>query len=323
MNHEPDAPTLRSDERSGTAGGPARVVVAGASGFVGSHLCRHLARGGHAVVRLVRRPPDDSGREIEWDPQAGRLAPDAVAGLDAVINLAGENIASGRWSAAVKQRIRESRTATTGLLAQTMASVEGKPRVFVCASAIGFYGSRGDEVLTESAPAGSGFLADLSREWEEACEPARAAGVRVVNLRIGVVLSPAGGALAKMLPIFKMGMGGVIGSGNQWVAWIGLSDLLRVVEFVLAHDGLAGPVNAVSPNPVTNRQFTKAVGALVNRPTIVTLPAAGVKLTMGEMGVETLLASARVVPDRLESAGFRFEHPNLEDALRHEMSAKL
>lgn len=314
-------PDASSKQHAGSLDPRLRILVAGASGFIGTRLCRHLAHLGHQVVRLVRGKPDGSGGEIGWDPGAGRLAPDVMPRFDAVVSLAGENIAAARWSAAVKQRIRDSRIETAGLLARAMAAAEPRPNVFVCASAVGYYGDRGDAVLTEDAPPGDGFLAQVCHDWEQACEPARAAGVRVVNLRIGVVLSPAGGALAKMLPVFKVGMGGTIGSGNQWVGWIAMTDLLRVFGYVLENDSLAGAVNAVSPKPVTNRQFTKAVGAFLGRPTIVPLPASGVKLTMGEMGVEMLLASARVVPDRLESAGFAFKHASIEDALQHEMAA--
>jgi uncharacterized protein (TIGR01777 family) len=296
-----------------------RILVSGASGFVGTHMRQYLADAGHEVFQLVRREPDMSGRQIPWDPAAGKVDTARLGGFDALINLCGENIA-GRWNDAMKARIRNSRVKTTRLLAEAMASLErARPPVFVCASAIGYYGNRGNTILTEDSPPGRGFLADVCKQWEGAADPARAAGVRVVNLRIGVVLSPAGGALARMLPIFRVGMGAVVGSGHQWISWITLSDLLRVFEFVTANRSLSGPVNAVSPNPVTNRQFTKAVGRILNRPTLLPMPAAAVRLALGEMGVETLLASARIVPSRLEAVGFQFHHPDIEEALRYEL----
>lgn len=297
-----------------------RVAVSGGSGFVGTHLREYLTEAGDQVIQLVRRKPDPAAHEIGWDPAAGHVEAEALKGIDAIVHLSGENIAAGRWTTARKQRIRDSRVKTTELLAQTLAGLEAPPRVFVCASAVGYYGDRSGAVLTEDAPPGSGFLAEVCQQWEAACGPARAAGVRVVNLRTGVVLSPHGGALAKMLPVFRMGMGGVVGSGDQWLSWIALSDLLRVIEFVITNDGLSGPANAVSPNPVTNRQLTQAIGRVIKRPTLVPLPAVAVRLTMGQMGEETLLASSRVIPQRLQSAGFQFEHPELEEALRYEIS---
>jgi len=297
-----------------------RVLISGGSGFIGTRLRGYLSTAGHEVFQLVRREPEPGARQIRWDPAAGRIDATALEGFDAMVHLSGENIAQSRWTSAVKQRLRDSRVETTRLLAEAAAKLSRPPRVLVCASAIGYYGDRGEAVLTENDPPGEGFLAGVCREWEAAAEPARAAGIRVVNLRIGVVLSPAGGAMAKMLPIFNMGMGGTIGSGNQWVSWIALSDLLRAIDFAIANDGLSGPVNAVSPKPVTNRQLIKVIGKILNRPTIVPMPALAVRLSLGEMGKETLLASARVLPDKLQSAGFQFEYPDLEQAIRHELA---
>jgi hypothetical protein len=268
---------------------------------------------------LVRRPPARERGEIQWDPNAGRLDPESLAGVDAFVHLSGENVAVLRWTNAAKNRIRDSRVNSTHLLADAISRMRPLPRVLVVASAVGCYGNRGDELLTEDSPPGSGFLAGVCREWEAAAEPARAAGVRVVNVRIGIVLSSAGGALAKMLTPFRLGLGGVIGSGRQWMSWIALSDLVRAFEFTLNSSGLEGPVNAVSPQPVTNREFTKTLGAAVHRPTVMPIPASMLHLALGEMADETLLASTRVIPERLTAAGFAFEYPRLEDALRREM----
>jgi uncharacterized protein (TIGR01777 family) len=297
-----------------------RVLISGASGFIGTQLRRYLGEAGHEVSQLVRREPDADPHQIGWDPGARRIDRQALEGFDAMVHLSGENIAQGRWTPAIKQRIRDSRVETTRLLAETAAKLTKPPRVLVCASAIGYYGDRGEAVLTESDPPGKGFLAGVCQEWEAATEPARAAGIRVVNLRIGVVLSPDGGAMAKMLPVFKMGMGGTIGSGNQWVSWIALSDIVRAIDFVIASDGLSGPVNAVSPKPVTSRQLTKVMGKVLNRPTVVPMPALAVRLSLGEMGEETLLASAQILPEKLKSAGFEFEYADLEQAIRHELT---
>lgn len=313
MTHE-----TANDRSSVHPGAPQRILISGASGFLGSHLRAYLHDAGADVVQLVRRTPKPDGTEIGWNPNQGQLDGSQLSSFDAVINLSGESIAT-RWTNSVKERIRNSRVQTTRLLAQAIASATPRPRTFVCASAIGYYGDRGNEILTENVPPGRSFLAEVCREWEAATEPARAAGVRVVNLRIGVVLSPDGGALAQMLPPFRMGMGAVIGSGHQWLSWISLADLLRVFAFTLAEATLSGPVNAVAPNPVTNRTFTKTLGGILRRPTFVPMPAAAVRLTFGEMGVETLLASARVVPEKLEAAGFRFHFPDLESALRNEL----
>ncbi len=292
-----------------------KVIVSGSSGMVGSELAPALGRAGDEVLRLVRRPARDE-TELEWRPAEGPLQPARLEGLDAVVHLAGENIAAGRWTDARMRRIRESRVVGTRKLAESLAALERRPGVFVCASAIGFYGDRGAEVLTEDVPAGSGFLADVCRAWEEATGPASDAGIRVVQLRIGVVLSTAGGALARMLLPFRLGLGGRVGSGRQFWSWITTADLVGAIRHVLVTGSLHGPVNAVAPNPVTNYEFTKALGRVLGRPTVAPLPAPAARLLLGRMADELLLASARVVPRKLEESGFTFRHPELESALR-------
>lgn len=294
------------------------VVVAGAGGLVGSVLApRFRARGAH-LLRLVRRAPQAAG-EVGWDPVEGRLEREGLAGARAAVNLCGENVAAGRWTDERKRRMRRSRVDSTRLLARTLASLDPPPAVLVNASAIGFYGDRGDEELDESSAPGGGYLAELSQEWEAACEPAEKGGIRVVKLRIGIVLSRNGGALAKMLPLFRLGLGGRLGSGKQFWSWIGLHDLVRVIEFAVARESLSGPLNAVSPEPVRNAGFTRALGRALRRPTPFPAPAAAIRLAMGQMGREMLLSGARVSPRKLAEAGFRFEHPGLDSALAHEL----
>lgn len=265
-------------------------------------------------MRRASRPGAD---EAAWDPARGVLQPAAIEGADALVHLAGESVAAGRWTAARKARIRASRVDSTRLLAETAAGLGRRPRVLVCASATGFYGDRGDERLTEQSAPGRGFLAEVCREWEAAAEAARQAGIRTVHLRIGMVLSRAGGALAALLVPFRLGLGGVIGSGRQWMSWIALDDMVGVITHVLADERLAGPVNAVTPAPVTNAEFTRTLGRVLGRPTLVPLPALAARLLLGEMADEVLLASARVEPARLLASGFGFAHPTLEGALRH------
>ena len=293
-----------------------RVAVTGATGLVGSALVPALRAAGHRVDRVSRRPPEAGSTDIQWDPGRGQLDPRALEGVDAVVNLAGESIAARRWTESVKERIRRSRVAGTRLLAETLGRLTRRPQALVSASAVGYYGHRGDEPLTEESPPGSGFLAEVCREWEAAADPARAAGIRVVHPRLGVVLAGQGGALPRMALPFRLGVGGVIGSGRQYWSWIEAGDLVRVLELCLALDTLAGPVNAVAPVPVTNREFTRALGLVLRRPTLVPLPAPAVRLLLGEMGRALLLDSARVLPRRLERAGFRFRHPDPEAALR-------
>jgi uncharacterized protein (TIGR01777 family) len=294
-------------------------VISGATGLIGRALAAALAAARHDVVRLTRRPAPPRPDAIGWDPRAGRIDAAGLAGADAVVHLAGESVAGGRWTQARKRAIRESRTAGTHLLATALAGLSRPPRVLISASAIGYYGDRGDELLTEDSPPGSGFLAEVAQAWEAAADPARRAAIRVVHPRIGMVLAAHGGALATMVPIFRLGLGGVVGSGGQHVSWIGLGDLVEAIRFLLAADGIAGPVNAVAPHPVTNRELTRTLGRILRRPTLVPLPAFLVPVVFGEMGPALLLASARVRPARLQAAGFRFAHSTLERALRAEL----
>ena len=272
---------------------------------------------GYNAARLVREYSAVSQEDGFWDPAAGELDPDALEGVEAVVHLAGENIAAGRWNAVRKERIRESRVAGTKLLCSKLAEMPHPPKVLVCASAIGYYGDRGDESLPEDAPAGEGFLPDVCREWEAASSAAEHAGIRVVRLRIGVVLSPKGGALKKMLLPFKIGAGGKVGSGRQYMSWISIDDLTRVILHCIENDALSGAVNAVTPAPVTNKEFTKTLGRVLVRPTLFPLPPFAARLALGEMADALLLASAKVEPAVLKASGFEFEHSDLEEALRH------
>ena len=301
------------------------IAVTGSSGLVGTVLVAALAGRGDQVRRLVRtsassvepREVRDPQREIRWDPDGGQIDSAALEGVDGVVHLAGEGIADRRWNADVKHRILESRRAGTQLLCQSLARLQNKPRVLCSASAIGYYGDRGEQTVDESSPPGTGFLAEVCQAWESSTQPARDAGIRVVNLRIGVVLSRDGGALTKMLTPFKLGAGGVVGSGHQYMSWIALDDLVGTILFALSDASLAGPVNAVSPQPVTNREFTKTLGHVLGRPTIFPMPAFAARLAFGEMADELLLGGAHVEPRALESAGYKFQYPQLELALRH------
>jgi uncharacterized protein len=295
------------------------IAITGSTGLVGSALIGALEADGHTIRRVVRRPTGNDEREIRWDPAGGTIDAPGFKDVDAVVHLAGENVAR-RWTAAAKQEIRDSRVRGTTLLCETLASLTVKPTVIVSASAIGYYGDRGDKPLDESSPPGSGFLADVCQQWEAATTPARDANIRVVNLRIGVVLSPKGGALAKMLTPFRLGGGGVIGSGRQYMSWIALDDLVRAIQFALNASALCGPVNAVAPHPVTNREFTKTLGRVLHRPTILPMPAFVARLAFGEMADEMLLAGARVEPRALSAARFEFNYSQLEPALRHLLS---
>jgi len=292
-----------------------RVCVSGASGMVGGTLTARLQQDGHEVMPLVRHSAGDAG--ISWDPADGQIDADRLNGFDAVVHLAGENIAEGRWTAAKKARIRDSRVQGTRLLSSALAQLENKPQVLVSASANGYYGDRGDELLTEDSPAGDGFLPEVCVDWEAATQPAVEAGIRVINLRIGPVLSTQGGALAKMLLPFRMGVGGVVGNGRQYFSWIELDDLVGAIVFAIQHESLRGPVNAVAPQSVTNREFTKTLGKVLKRPTVMPMPAFAMRLALGELADGLLLASARVEPRRLLDTGFPFAYPDLEGALRH------
>lgn len=291
-----------------------RIAVTGATGFIGSALVAALEAAGHEVVRISRRPPREGSSDVRWDPERGVLDPAALEGLDAVVNLAGESIGE-RWTAERRRRIRESRVAGTGLLARTLGTLRRPPGVLVSTSAVGYYGNTGDTEVDESSPPGTGFLASVVQEWEEAAAPARAAGVRVVHPRMGVVLDPACGMLERVLLPFRLGAGGVLGSGRQWMSWISRDDAVRVYERLLLDDAFTGPVNAVAPEPVTNREFTRVLGRVLGRPTIVPVTGFALRLAFGDMAEETLLAGQRVRPAKLLAAGFPYHHPTLEDAL--------
>lgn len=295
-----------------------RVAVSGTTGLLGSALVPFLTTAGHDVRRIVRSAPDHARGDVHWDQRAGTINGSALEGLDGVVHLAGAGIADKRWTAARKRVIVSSRVDGTRAVAEALAALEHKPRVLVCASAVGYYGSRDpDETLTEESDAGEGFLADTCRAWEAAAQPAVDAGIRVVHLRIGMVVSGAGGALPKLLTPFKLGLGGPVGSGKQAVSWIALDDLLSIVRFALSAQ-VAGPLNAVAPNAVTNRELGKTLGRVLGRPAIAPLPAAAVHAGFGEMGQALLLEGSRVAPRRLERAGFKWLFPDLERALRFE-----
>lgn len=294
-----------------------RVLVSGATGLVGSALTNFLTSQGHEVVKLVRRGGTNA-TTVQWDPVRGALNPSDLEGFDVVVHLAGESVAQ-RWTDDAKTKIRESRISGTKLIAEALARVHKKPRALVCASAIGYYGDRGTEALSEGSLPGAGFLAGVCQEWEGATASAASAGIRVVNLRFGVILSTAGGALAKMLPIFQMGAGGILGSGRQYMSWITLEDAVQGIYFAMRQDGLSGPVNIVAPKPCTNAEFTSALGKVLHRPTILPVPSFGPRMLFGEMADEMLFAGAKVLPTKLEKQGFQFQYPELESALRHEL----
>lgn len=294
------------------------VIVTGSSGMVGAALVERLMAGGNGVRRLVRAGGNavPGTREVSWRPEAGGIDRGGLEGADAVVHLAGESIAQGRWTAEKKARIRDSRVRGTRLLAEALAGLKRRPRVLVSASAVGFYGSRGDEPLDESSALGPGFLADVCREWETATRSASEAGIRVVNLRLGFVLSRRGGGLARMLPPFRLGLGGRVGDGRQWMSFIALDDLLAAILHAITTESLRGPVNAVAPEPVTNAQFTKALGRALGRPTLLPMPLFAARAAFGEMADELLLASQRARPARLVASGFAFAHPTIDSALR-------
>jgi uncharacterized protein len=289
-----------------------RILISGASGPIGTALLPSLRASGCSVVRLTRGHTTDES-QIAWHP-GQPIAPEAVSGFDAVIHLAGESI-MGRWTATKKAKIVDSRVAGTRNLAQALARAKDKPQVFVCASAIGYYGSRGDEVLREESSPGSGFLAQVCREWEAATAPAEQAGIRTVHSRFGVVLSSQGGALKQMLPPFKLGAGGNLGNGRQWCSWIDVQDLVGAIHHILKTDLLQGPVNMVAPRPVTNAEFTKTLAAVLSRPAILPVPAFAIKLLFGEMGEEVLLGSQKVEPTKLISSGYPFRFRDLMASL--------
>lgn len=292
-----------------------RIAVTGSRGLLGGALVPLLTTGGHRVTRLVRgrAGPDD----VAWDPAAGTIDAAGLEGHDAVVHLAGENVGAGRWTPARRAAIRESRVRGTSLLAATLARLARPPRVLVCASAVGIYGDRGDTLLDETSPAGTGFLAEVGEAWEAAADAARAAGIRVVHLRYGVLLSPAGGALAKLLPPFRLGLGGPIGAGRQWMPWLSVDDAAGLVHFALHTATLHGAVNAAAPELVTNAAFTRALGHALHRPALVPIPEFVLRAVFGEMAEATLFASQRVQPAVLAQAGYAWRHPTLAGALAH------
>jgi uncharacterized protein (TIGR01777 family) len=296
-----------------------RVAVTGASGLIGSNLTAFLSTGGHSVRRVVRRAPTPGADEIYWNPRLGELEAADLAGVDAIVHLAGRSIASWRWTPAVKRSIEYSRIASTHLLSETLARMDDPPGTLICASAIGYYGDRGDEPVREGSEAGVGFMAELCERWEAATEPARQAGVRVVNLRSGLVLTASGGVLQRLLAPFRLGLGGVLGDGRQYMSWISLDDLLGVIHHSLYTQDSSGPVNAVSAEPVSNREFTKTLGRLLHRPTWLGVPAPVIRAVFGEMGQALFLEGARVEPQRLKEAGFRYLHADLASALHWEL----
>ncbi len=292
-----------------------RIAVTGATGMLGSALTPVLSAAGHRVIPVSRHALPGG---ILWDPLAGTLNPADLTGVDAVIHLAGESLAEGRWTADRKAVLRQSRTDSTRLLASAMASQPTPPAVLICASAIGFYGNRGDEVLNEASEAGNGFLADLVRDWEASADSARDAGIRVVHARFGVILARDGGALAKMVTPFKLGLGGPFGDGYQWLSWVAMADVLGMIRAALVLPGLSGPINVTAPEPSRNREFVAALGHELGRPAVVPIPAFALRMALCEMADEALLASARVIPQRLQEAGFTFRFPELKAAL-HEV----
>jgi uncharacterized protein (TIGR01777 family) len=290
-----------------------KVLVSGSSGLIGATLCPFLAASGYQVTRLVRNPSAAEG-EIAWDPDKP-LSSESISGFDAVVHLAGESIV-GRWTDAKKAAIRHSRVAGTKNLTKALTETAQRPRVFISASAIGYYGNRAQETLREDSPVGRGFLADVCREWEFATTAAADAGIRTAQTRFGIVLSTAGGALAKMLPPFRLGIGGNMGNGRQWWSWIDLQDVVRAIEHVIKNSSLHGAVNVVSPNPVTNAEFTKTLASLLSRPAVFPMPAFLARLALGQVADELLLASQRVEPAKLIASGYAFQQLNLRQALQ-------
>ena len=295
-----------------------KIVVSGASGLIGTQLAAKLSSSGHEVVRLVRRSPKPG--EIQWNPKSGTLDAAALEGVDAVIHLSGAGIGDKRWTDGYRKEILDSRTATTALLATTMASLSRKPSVFLSGSAIGIYGARNDEQLTEVSTHGTGFLAEVCEQWEAAAKPAVDAGIRTVYLRTGIVLSPKGGALKKLLPLFKLGVGGKFGNGKQWQSWISIDDEIGAIEHLLTAN-VSGAVNLTAPNPVTNAEFTKVLASVLKRPAIVPVPTFAPKILLGgELADALLFTGQRVIPAALNASGYMFKHTTLESAFRSLLS---
>lgn len=298
------------------------ILITGAAGFVGTHLTEYLVSKGYNVLILSRSAKSTKGNVAYWNPERGEIDIEALKDLDAVVHLAGENIA-GRWTDQKKAKIESSRVLGTRLLSESLAALSKKPEVLIAASAVGIYGNRGDEVLTEASSHGRGFLADVGIKWEDATKAAKEAGIRVCNLRIGLVLGKDGGALEKMLMPFKLGLGGRIGDGKQYWSWIAIDDLIRIIYYLLNNKDLEGPLNAVSPNPITNNEFTSALGRTLNRPTIFPLPGFVAKGLLGEMADETMLSSTRVLPQKLLDIGFKFKYTDLNNALSGILKTKI
>ncbi|HEY6169948.1 MAG TPA: TIGR01777 family oxidoreductase [Verrucomicrobiae bacterium] len=299
---------------------PMKIAISGASGLVASAVTPFLTDRGHEVWRLTRRSETSEPRTLIWDPGSRRIPSDQLEGFDAFLHLAGENISSGRWTAAKKSRIHNSRVEGTQFLAETLAGLRRRPTTLLSASAIGFYGNRGGAWLTEDSATGDDFLTSVAREWEAATAPAEHAGIRIVHLRFGIILTPHGGALARLLPLFRLGLGGIAGNGRQFWSWVSIDDTCRVIDHLLATPSLRGPVNVVAPNPVTNQEFTKTLGRVLHRPTILPVPAFALRIALGEMANATVLSSARVRPEKLLASAYSFRHPELEPALRHLLS---
>jgi uncharacterized protein (TIGR01777 family) len=291
-----------------------KVLLSGSSGMLGSAIEAALRRQGATLLRLVRRQTQESG-ELEWNPAVGRIDIGGLSGVTAAVHLSGASVAARRWTAKYKREITESRVETTRLLAETLARMPQPPEVLVAASAVGFYGDRGDEILDEDSFAGVGFLSELCQAWEAAAQPAKDAGIRVVQLRFGMVIGRNGGPMTRLLPHFRLGLGGRLGSGRQWMSWVSEADVVSATIFALRQSDLSGPVNMVAPEPVTNAEFTRELGRAVHRPALLPAPAFALRLAIGEMADEMLLASERVMPKRLIDAGFAFAYPTLAETL--------
>ncbi len=292
------------------------ILITGSTGMIGTALIEFLKARGHRVTRVVRAPTQSSEPAVRWEPSAGVLQASEIEGCEAVVHLAGESIAASRWTIAQKAKIRDSRVQGTTLLAETLTKLKQPPKVLVSASAIGYYGHRGDEILREESPPGTGFLPATCVEWEKAADPARQKGIRVVHPRFGIILSPKGGALAKMLLPFKLGVGGTMGNGKQYWSWVSLDDVVGAIHHAIVTESVKGPMNVVAPRAITNHEFTKTLGRVLSRPTIFPLPAFAARLALGEMADELLLASARIEPAKLLATGYNFRHTELEKALR-------